>query len=99
MGLRVTKTDLEIADLVATCYDDPLRFVQLCYPWGESGPLQDYDGPDVWQAEILSAIGRQVYDNAFNGKDAVNPIRCAVSSCACFSRSERCVFTTSRRKA
>lgn len=80
MGSRVTKTDLDIADLVATCYHDPLRFVQLCYPWGEPGPLQDHDGPDVWQAEILSAIGRQVWDNAFNGKDAVAPIRCAVSS-------------------
>lgn len=80
MGSRVTKTDLEIADLVATCYHDPLRFVKLCYPWGEPGPLLEYEGPDNWQEEILAAIGRDCLANRFDGKTAVRPIRVAVSS-------------------
>ena len=37
---------LDVADEVALCYDDPLRFVCTMYPWGEPGPLAQYSGPD-----------------------------------------------------
>ena len=44
----VDKAILDVADEAAQCYDDPLRFVQVMYPWGEPGPLAQYLGPDVW---------------------------------------------------
>lgn len=62
------------------CYDNPLRFVELAYPWGEPGPLQDYDGPDEWQRVFLLHIGAQVRAHDFNGVDPVAPIREVVSS-------------------
>jgi hypothetical protein len=77
---NVTDLDLQIADLVASCYHDPLRFVMTCYPWGEPGPLEHHPGPDPWQTEILTAIGDEVLRNQFNGATAVRPVRCAVSS-------------------
>jgi hypothetical protein len=72
--------DLELADFVATCYADPLRFVKGCYPWGEPGPLAEHRGPDVWQADALTRIGAAVKARKFDGVKAVDPIRVAVSS-------------------
>lgn len=72
--------DDEIADLVATCYHDPLRFVLACYPWGEPGYLQHHAGPDLWQRQFLEELGRDVRARAFDGLHTVAPIRRAVSS-------------------
>ena len=45
--------EAEIDDLVASCYADPLRFVETMYPWGEpDGPLADETGPDDNQREL-----------------------------------------------
>ena len=35
---------------------DPLLFVQEAFPWGRQGPLREREGPDVWQADVLSQI-------------------------------------------
>ena len=74
------KAVLDVADEVAQCYDDPLRFVQVMYPWGEPGPLAQYPGPDIWQAEFLRRLGAQVQARAFDRSQPVAPIRMAVSS-------------------
>ncbi len=60
--------------------DDPLGFVAYAYPWGEPGPLREYDGPDAWQREVLEDVGRQVRERAFDGVHPVAPIRIAISS-------------------
>ena len=75
-----TAVDLALADFVAECYADPLRFVNAMYPWQEPGPLEAHDGPDVWQTDFLRALGQEVAQNGFNGHDPVRPIRRAVSS-------------------
>lgn len=43
---------------IAKCWDDPLRYVLLAFPWGVKGtPLEKYPhGPDAWQREQLNAI-------------------------------------------
>ena len=74
-------TDAEIAAEMARCYADPLRFVRLAYPWGVAGsPLEAFAGPDRWQADFLTRLGAAVRARAFNGVDAVSPIRMCVSS-------------------
>lgn len=78
--MPASPVDLEIADLVATCYHDPLRFVRLCYPWGEPGPLQHHEGPDVWQTDFLRWLGEETRRRAFGGTVAVDPVRAAISS-------------------
>ena len=70
----------ELADFVAQFYDDPLGFVLAAYPWGEPGPLQDFDGPDIWQREFLTWLGEEVRRRSFDGHTTVEPIRAAVSS-------------------
>ncbi len=60
--------------------NDPLGFVMWAWRWGMAGPLERYDGPDDWQREFLLDLGKQSVERGFNGKDAVAPIRMAVSS-------------------
>ncbi len=54
-----------IADLLAHCAADPLRFVLAAFAWGEA-ELAGCDGPDAWQQDILAAIrdGRLALDGA-----------------------------------
>jgi hypothetical protein len=47
------RTRLERA--IASVRHDPLAFVLFAFPWG-TGALAGHDGPDTWQAEILSAV-------------------------------------------
>lgn len=83
-----------LAEDLAACYDDPLRFVLWAFPWGTvpemslvklpekwraKYPNCEY-GPDVWACELLDDIGRQVRERKFDGKHAVEPIRMAVAS-------------------
>ena len=70
----------ELAEFVGGFYDDPLGFVLAAFPWGEDGPLKDYDGPDTWQREFLVWLGQEVTRRQFDGVQAVDPIRAAVSS-------------------
>jgi len=72
--------DLRLADEFATCYADPLSFVRIAYPWGESGILGDYNGPDAWQESVLRDIGAQVRARRFDGVHPVAPIRVAIAS-------------------
>lgn len=62
----------DLVRLMVECTDDPYKFVLRAFPWGEPGELENYDGPDVWQAEILKSIR----DNLKHNK----PIRLAVTS-------------------
>ena len=49
--------ETELIDEMAGFARDPLGFVMFSFPWGEDGELAEHDGPDVWQREILTAIG------------------------------------------
>jgi hypothetical protein len=40
---------------MAGCSKDPLRFVQVAFPWG-SGELEQFAGPDQWQIDVLTDI-------------------------------------------
>lgn len=41
--------------LAAECSDDPLRFVQIAFPWGK-GTLAGFTGPDKWQTQRLVSM-------------------------------------------
>lgn len=78
---KLTKADLELADEIQKFYGDPLGFVTFAFPWGEKGSaLEDYQGPDKWQRQVLEDVGAQVRARRFDGVHAVEPIRVAVSS-------------------
>jgi hypothetical protein len=68
--------DEELEEFVGQFYDDPLGFVETCFPWPINGEL----GPDVWQAQVLTELGEAVKARAFDGLVPVLPIREAVSS-------------------
>lgn len=76
----IEETELELADFVAGYMYDPLGWAITAFPWGKPGLLAKLDGPCPCQVRILTALGDAVRDRMFNGRDAVKPIRLAVSS-------------------
>ena len=50
------------------------------YPWGEAGPLQNFDGPDTWQTEFLEELGEAIRSRGFDGLHPVAPIRMSRST-------------------
>lgn len=66
-----------LAEDIASYYDNPLGFVYYVFPWGEDGgPLQEHDGPDTWQVDILEEIGNAIR----SGKSMESALRIAVAS-------------------
>ncbi len=55
----------------------PLNFVLRVFPWGEPGPLENYDGPDKWQRKTLLKIEAAIRAGLPLGSPA---IRLAISS-------------------
>jgi hypothetical protein len=77
----VLEREIRLRQMMAQLALDPLHFVQAAYPWKLPGSeLEVYDGPDAWQAELLTEIGHQVRAHRFDGIHPVAPIRVAVSS-------------------
>lgn len=64
-----------LLDFCADCVHDPLKFVEIAYPWGK-GDLKDSDGPRKWQEDILNLIG----NNLKNESTRFKPIRVAIAS-------------------
>lgn len=77
--MKAAPADLELADLMAEYYADPLGFVCDVFPWGE-GVLAGETGPDENQAEFLRALGEEVKRRNYDGRHAVMPIRMAETS-------------------
>jgi hypothetical protein len=77
---KTSELQLELGQELLQYHDDPYGFVMFAYPWGVPGPLQNYDGPDVWQRDFLLELGRQVKERAFDGFRPVAPILMAVVS-------------------
>jgi hypothetical protein len=65
---------LDIDTHVERYRDDPLRFVLHWFTW-EPG-----EGPDEWQVEFLTDLGKILQSRKFDGKTPVDPIRMAVAS-------------------
>jgi hypothetical protein len=92
--LERQNTELELADFIAQFHDDPLQFVLGAYPWNEPGPLEHHSGPDTWQADFLTDLGKKVAANAFDGVTAVPPVRMAVASGHGVGKSVLCAWLT-----
>lgn len=67
----------ELIEALGALTHDPLAFAYFAYPWGEPGtPLEDMEGPDEWQIQILKDIGEQLK----KGKELQTAIQEAVAS-------------------
>jgi hypothetical protein len=73
MNLNVTDVEVEeaedLTEALAGCTNDPLRFVELCFPNVR---------PERWQAEVLKEIGEQLKENQRLGR--FKPIQIAICS-------------------
>lgn len=75
------KLEQELVDQCALFADDPYGWVMWAYPWQEKGgPLENHEGPDVWQEAALKEWGRQIKERGFDGVTPVMPVRIGVSS-------------------
>lgn len=80
MDTAAESIDLTLAEELSQFYADPLGFVLFAYPWNERGELAQFEGPDQWQRDFLNELGRMVRERAFDGENAVMPIRMATAS-------------------
>lgn len=64
---------------IAKFYADPLAFVYYAYSWGE-GELADFHGPDQWQKDFLSILGKNIKKNGFDGRTPCLPVQMGISS-------------------
>jgi hypothetical protein len=53
----MTPADQLLVDRVPAWFHDPLRYVLDAFDWGV-GDLGEHPGPDQWQADVLSDIGK-----------------------------------------
>jgi hypothetical protein len=64
----------------ATYSSNPLGFVKACFKWGEN-ELSEFNGPDLWQIEILTHITNRLQAKEMTVGEAVSyVIRIAVAS-------------------
>ena len=79
--IKALTIDEELEEFVGQFYDDPLGFVQCCFPWRQPGTLlAEFDGPTQHQIDFLAWLGDEIKARAFDGRHAVDPIRGAISS-------------------
>lgn len=48
--------DPRLLEWLASVKSDPYAFALGAFPWGEPGPLAQFDGPNEWQTWVLCAI-------------------------------------------
>jgi len=89
-----SEIDLQLGDDLARFYSDPLGFVKYAYPWSQPGLLENHDGPDLWQEQLLVELGEQVRKRAFDGLHPVPPIRLCVVSGHGVGKSVLCAWIT-----
>ena len=72
---------MTLAEDMAGFYADPLGWVMYAFPWGVPGTdLAAFNGPDLWQQELLIELGEEITKRGFNGVDPVAPTRFATAS-------------------
>jgi hypothetical protein len=93
VNARAESPDLMLARDMGRFFADPLGFVMYAYAWDTDPALRvvklqspwdliypcEY-GPDVWACAMLDDIGAKVREHGFNGVEAVEAIRMAISS-------------------
>jgi hypothetical protein len=61
--------------------NDPYGFVLYSYPWGRKGTwLEDQEGPDYWQADILVTLGKELEKRDLSPAEVFASINIAVAS-------------------
>jgi hypothetical protein len=71
--------NVELAQQIAEFYANPLDHVLFSYPWNR-GSLAGFHGPDDWARGYLVELGQEVKERAFDGHNAVRPIRFSTAS-------------------
>jgi hypothetical protein len=80
MGYCTVRDNVTAAQQIKLAQDlggmtyDPLAAVRYLFPWGK-GPLEGWDGPHVWQADIHDTIGKHL-----RSRFRHEPLKIAVSS-------------------
>lgn len=61
LGVDKAAFDTKLVNLVASCWDDPLKFVETMFPWGSGELVGDFSkGPDEWQRDVMKEITRRI---------------------------------------
>ena len=49
---------MDLIEELGTFSNDPVGFVMFSFPWAEPGELERFKGPEPWQLEVLSDLGK-----------------------------------------
>lgn len=74
-GRDLPPGEAALVESVVLWRDDPLRYVREAFDW-RRGDLLEHDGPDVWQVDILEAVGGAIR----SGASMQEALRVAVAS-------------------
>ena len=70
----IEKPLAELATDMQQFLHDPYGYVLYAFPWGvEDSELEEYDGPDTWQTEVLERVGEKLRAGA-SAADVINEV-------------------------
>jgi hypothetical protein len=64
------KTEDDLIEFITGFRHDPLGFVLGAFDWGQ-GELEQYDGPDQWQRDLLDDLGRRLFAGEIDVQEAI----------------------------
>lgn len=65
-----SNAELQLIEDIESFALDPHGYVMYAFEWG-SGELADYDGPDVWQSQVLREIGEALKSGKITTEEAI----------------------------
>jgi len=70
--VELVSSERELIQEMGSMNHDPKAWVHYAFPWGEpDGPLAEYAGPDVWQAEALEYLTTRLKAQEIDTAEAV----------------------------
>lgn len=81
MSAQPNDNEAQLVRAILNFTNDPHGFTLFVFPWGKKGgPLEDEDGPDVWQTKVLQLLGVALRREGIFRKLIMSAIRLAVAS-------------------
>ena len=70
----------ELIDAIGSFYQDPVKYVEFVFPWGdEDTPLEGHRLRN-WQRAWLEELADQIRSRSFDGHSPVEPVQCSTVS-------------------
>ncbi len=76
--MAAINVEAQLQDDVARFINKPYSFVMYIYPWGEPGILENEEGPDVWQTQVLKDLETALTTGQVNNQNTLKLVQSAI---------------------